>query len=127
MIYAVFIAIGTVAYLFERDEPAAGRGYRAIDSRTSIAMGLGALTVGFAFQAEPHRPTYGLTTPVGTYNILRPRFHEFAAIVRDLRQAHWWATGRDTSSVPRAGSQRHPMQDRVIVGGSQARGRDAPI
>jgi sterol desaturase/sphingolipid hydroxylase (fatty acid hydroxylase superfamily) len=251
-VFAVFIAIEAVAYLFERDEPSVGRGYSAIDSRTSIAMGLGALTVGFAFraaslvgftalyvyvapwhapadlwwtwvilfflvdflwywyhrishrvrlvwaahqahhsseyfnfstalrqkwnqwfevliwiplpllgmppsliyavfslnliyqffvhteridklprpiefifntpshhrvhhgsdqiyldrnyggililwdrlfgtfQAELHRPKYGLTTPVGTYNIIRLQFHEYAAILRDLRQAHSW-------------------------------------
>jgi len=288
-VFAVFIAIEAVAYLFERDEPAAGRGYSAIDSRTSIAMGLGALTVGFAFRAaslvaftalyvyiapwhapadrwwtwailfflvdflwywyhrvshgvrlvwaahqahhsseyfnfstalrqkwnqwfevliwiplpllgmppnliyavfsfnliyqfflhteridklprpiefifntpshhrvhhgsdhiyldrnyggililwdrlfatfqpESHRPTYGLTTPVGTYNIIRLQFHEYAAILRDLRQAHSWGDRWDTSSALRAGSQRHPMQDRVHVSGSQACGRDVPM
>ena len=34
-----------------------------------------------------HRPTYGLTKPVGTYNVIRLQFHEYAAILRDLRQA----------------------------------------
>ena len=43
------------------------------------------------FQAELHRPTYGLTTPVGTYNIIRLQFHEYAAIGRDLRQTRSWA------------------------------------
>ena len=40
-----------------------------------------------SFQAETHRPTYGLTTPVGTYNVLRLQTHEYAAIVRDARSA----------------------------------------
>jgi sterol desaturase/sphingolipid hydroxylase (fatty acid hydroxylase superfamily) len=42
------------------------------------------------FAAERHRPTYGLTTPVGTYNLLRLQFGEYAAIVRDLRSARGW-------------------------------------
>jgi len=41
-----------------------------------------------SFQPELHRPAYGLTKPVGTYNIIRLQFHEYAAILRDLRQAH---------------------------------------
>ena len=36
-VLAVFIAIEAIAYMFERDEPPAGRCYSAIDSRTSIA------------------------------------------------------------------------------------------
>jgi sterol desaturase/sphingolipid hydroxylase (fatty acid hydroxylase superfamily) len=43
------------------------------------------------FQHELYRPTYGLTTPVGTYNVIRLQFHEYAAILRDLRQTHSWA------------------------------------
>ncbi len=39
------------------------------------------------FQAEQHRPTYGLTTPVGTHNLLRLQTHEYAAIARDVRAA----------------------------------------
>jgi len=42
------------------------------------------------FQQELHRPTYGLTKPVRTYNVVRLQFHEYAAIVRDLRAAHGW-------------------------------------
>src|SRR5271165_414196 len=42
------------------------------------------------FQPELHRPTYGLTKPAGTNNIIRLQFHEYAAILRDLRQAHNW-------------------------------------
>jgi sterol desaturase/sphingolipid hydroxylase (fatty acid hydroxylase superfamily) len=39
------------------------------------------------FQAEQHRPTYGLTKPVGTYNLLKLQTHEYAAIARDVRRA----------------------------------------
>lgn len=42
------------------------------------------------FQAELHRPTYGLTKPVHTYNIVTLQFHEYAAIVRDVRRATTW-------------------------------------
>ncbi|MFF0544018.1 sterol desaturase family protein [Nocardia thailandica] len=39
------------------------------------------------FQRELHTPTYGLTTPVGTYNLLRLQYHEYGNIVRDVRAA----------------------------------------
>ncbi|WP_156756613.1 sterol desaturase family protein [Actinokineospora pegani] len=42
------------------------------------------------FRAEGRRPTYGLTTPVGTYNVLRLQFHEYGAIWRDVRSARAW-------------------------------------
>lgn len=42
------------------------------------------------FQAETHRPTYGLTTPVGTYNIWDLQTHEYRAIARDWRSASSW-------------------------------------
>ena len=43
-----------------------------------------------SFQPEVHRPTYGLTKPVGTYRVLRLQTHEYAAIVRDVRAAGTW-------------------------------------
>ncbi|MEU4418755.1 sterol desaturase family protein [Nocardia salmonicida] len=42
------------------------------------------------FQAEQHRPTYGLTTPVHTSNLVRLQFHEYAALLRDVRHAPRW-------------------------------------
>ena len=39
------------------------------------------------FQEEVHRPTYGLTKPVGTHRIVRLQTHEYASIVRDVRRA----------------------------------------
>ncbi len=43
-----------------------------------------------SFQPELHRPTYGLTTPVGTHHLVRLQVHEYAAIVRDVRRAPTW-------------------------------------
>ncbi len=42
------------------------------------------------YQEETHRPTYGLTKPVGTYNILTLQGHEYAAIGRDVAAADTW-------------------------------------
>ncbi|MFE3292763.1 sterol desaturase family protein [Rhodococcus sp. NPDC059234] len=42
------------------------------------------------FERETHRPTYGLTKPVGTYNVLTLQAHEYAAIARDVRGAGSW-------------------------------------
>jgi sterol desaturase/sphingolipid hydroxylase (fatty acid hydroxylase superfamily) len=42
------------------------------------------------YQEETHRPTYGLTKPVGTYNILTLQGHEYAAIGRDVASADTW-------------------------------------
>jgi sterol desaturase/sphingolipid hydroxylase (fatty acid hydroxylase superfamily) len=42
------------------------------------------------FRAETHRPTYGLTKPVGTYNIWKLQTHEYAAIGRDWHNARSW-------------------------------------
>lgn len=39
------------------------------------------------FQPELHTPTYGLTTPVGTYNVLKLQYHEYGNIWRDVRSA----------------------------------------
>jgi sterol desaturase/sphingolipid hydroxylase (fatty acid hydroxylase superfamily) len=38
------------------------------------------------FQGEEHRPTYGLTTPVHGSNLVRLQFHEYAALIRDVRR-----------------------------------------
>lgn len=39
------------------------------------------------FQPEIHRPTYGLTKPIGTYNLLKLQYHEYGNIIRDVRAA----------------------------------------
>jgi sterol desaturase/sphingolipid hydroxylase (fatty acid hydroxylase superfamily) len=40
-----------------------------------------------SFQPELHRPHYGLTKPVGTFNIWKLQTHEYVAIARDVRSA----------------------------------------
>lgn len=42
------------------------------------------------FQRELHTPTYGLTKPVGTYNVLKLQYHEYGSIARDVRAARRW-------------------------------------
>lgn len=42
------------------------------------------------FEPEIQRPTYGLTKPVGTYNLLTLQYGEYANIVRDVRSASNW-------------------------------------
>jgi sterol desaturase/sphingolipid hydroxylase (fatty acid hydroxylase superfamily) len=42
------------------------------------------------FTPEVSRPHYGLTKPVGTYNIWKLQTHEYAAILRDVRRATRW-------------------------------------
>jgi sterol desaturase/sphingolipid hydroxylase (fatty acid hydroxylase superfamily) len=39
---------------------------------------------------ETHRPTYGLTKNVNTYNPVRLQYYEYAAIARDVRGARTW-------------------------------------
>ena len=46
------------------------------------------------FQAELHRPTYGLTSNLNTHNPVRIAFHEWASIGQDIRRAY-----RETRSI----------------------------
>ncbi|CAM5582468.1 C-5 sterol desaturase [Streptomyces rutgersensis] len=39
------------------------------------------------FQEETHRPTYGLTKPVDTYNVFKLQYHEYGNILADVRAA----------------------------------------
>lgn len=43
-----------------------------------------------SYADETHRPTYGLTTNVDTFNPFRLQYHEYGAIVRDVRSATSW-------------------------------------
>ncbi|MCF8571721.1 sterol desaturase family protein [Gordonia sp. HY002] len=45
-----------------------------------------------SFQREIHRPTYGLTSSVGTYNLWQLQTHEYAAVIRDVRSASTFRT-----------------------------------
>ena len=42
------------------------------------------------FQPELHRPTYGLTHPVGTYHLLRLQYGDYVDLWRDVRAADGW-------------------------------------
>jgi sterol desaturase/sphingolipid hydroxylase (fatty acid hydroxylase superfamily) len=42
------------------------------------------------FQEELHRPRYGLTKPVGTYNLLKLQYGEYGRIIADVRRASSW-------------------------------------
>ncbi len=42
------------------------------------------------FKAEEQRPVYGLTTPVGTFDIWDLQTHEYKAIARDWRSVASW-------------------------------------
>jgi sterol desaturase/sphingolipid hydroxylase (fatty acid hydroxylase superfamily) len=42
------------------------------------------------FQPELHRPTYGLTKKVETYNLLKLQYGDYAQISRDVRNAASW-------------------------------------
>jgi sterol desaturase/sphingolipid hydroxylase (fatty acid hydroxylase superfamily) len=43
-----------------------------------------------SFQEELHRPRYGLTKPVNSYNLIRLQYGEYANIVADVRHARGW-------------------------------------
>jgi sterol desaturase/sphingolipid hydroxylase (fatty acid hydroxylase superfamily) len=42
------------------------------------------------YAEETFRPRYGLTKPVGTFNVWRLQTHEYVAIARDVRRASRW-------------------------------------
>jgi sterol desaturase/sphingolipid hydroxylase (fatty acid hydroxylase superfamily) len=44
------------------------------------------------FQPELHRPRYGLTHPVETYNLMKLQYGDYAALWRDVRNADSWRT-----------------------------------
>ena len=43
-----------------------------------------------SYAEETHRPTYGLTTNVDSFNPFRLQYHEYAAIARDVRASGTW-------------------------------------
>ena len=42
------------------------------------------------FAAETHRPTYGLTKNIDSYNPFRLQYHEYEAMFRDIRASRSW-------------------------------------
>ena len=43
-----------------------------------------------SFTPERHRPRYGLTKPIDTYNIWTLETHEYVSIARDVKAADTW-------------------------------------
>ena len=43
-----------------------------------------------SYAEETHRPTYGLTTNIDSFNPFRLQYHEYAAMLRDVRRARSW-------------------------------------
>lgn len=43
-----------------------------------------------SYAEETHRPTYGLTTNIDSFNPFRLQYHEYGAIARDLRRSGSW-------------------------------------
>jgi len=43
-----------------------------------------------SYAEETHRPTYGLTTNIDSFNPFRLQYHEYAAIWRDVRASGSW-------------------------------------
>jgi sterol desaturase/sphingolipid hydroxylase (fatty acid hydroxylase superfamily) len=42
------------------------------------------------YAQETHRPTYGLTKNIDTFNPFKVQYHEYGALWRDVRRAHGW-------------------------------------
>ncbi|MEP7020169.1 MAG: sterol desaturase family protein, partial [Pseudonocardiales bacterium] len=42
------------------------------------------------YAEETHRPTYGLTTNIDSFNPFRLQYYEYAAIARDVRRSQNW-------------------------------------
>jgi len=43
-----------------------------------------------SFEPERQRPTYGLTKPVGTYNVIKLQYGDYGQIARNVRAARTW-------------------------------------
>lgn len=67
------------------------------------------------FQPELHRPTYGLTKQMNTYNIVTLQFHEYAAILRDLRTATTWRARLGYVFGPPGWSPVRPVDARLAA------------
>jgi sterol desaturase/sphingolipid hydroxylase (fatty acid hydroxylase superfamily) len=65
------------------------------------------------FQPELHRPTYGLTHPVETHNLLRLQYGDYVDLWRDVRAADSWRDRlgylfRPPGWTPRADDRERP-------------------
>ena len=87
------------------------------------------------FEQERHRPTYGLTTNIGTFNPLRIAFHEWAAVLGDawrapglsaklgtLFQPPGWRPGDDSGTVRVLQAKLREQAGAPVVGPPPAEG-----
>jgi len=68
------------------------------------------------FQQEMHTPTYGLTKPVGTYNVLKLQYHEYANIIRDVWTAPGWRDKLGYIFGPPGWQPRHLAEQQTAAG-----------
>ena len=78
-----------------------------------------------SFQEEKHRPRYGLTKPVDTYNLIELQYGEYRRMVSDVRRAQNWrdrlghvrAAGLDACDAGhgRAVTSAKPLSGRISM------------
>jgi sterol desaturase/sphingolipid hydroxylase (fatty acid hydroxylase superfamily) len=74
------------------------------------------------FEPEGERVRYGLTTNIGTYNLVTVAFHEYRAIVQDLRAAEGWRARLGyLLGPPGWAPQAANVRPAALEGGSDAR------
>jgi sterol desaturase/sphingolipid hydroxylase (fatty acid hydroxylase superfamily) len=130
LIYQFFVHTERIAMLpapieFVLNTPSHHRVHHASD-RDYLDKNYGGILIVWdrlfgSYAHETHRPTYGLTKNVDTYNLFRLQYFEYAAIARDVRRAHSWrerlgyvfappgwqpATAKTISRQPRAAGSR---------------------
>jgi len=69
-----------------------------------------------SFVEETHRPTYGLTKNVDSFNPFRLQYHEYAAIWRDVRAARSWRERCGYLFAPPGWRPAVPRRDHAEVG-----------
>lgn len=67
------------------------------------------------FQPELHTPTYGLTTPVDSHDLLHLQYHEYGNILRDVRAATSWRDRLGYLLAPPGWKPEHERQDEPAV------------
>ncbi len=72
------------------------------------------------FRPETHRPTYGLTKPVGTYKIWELQTHEYKAIARDWRSATTWRNKMGYVFGPPGWTPAHDREGSETVSSARA-------
>ena len=75
-----------------------------------------------SYAEETHRPRYGLTKNIDSHNVFRLQYHEYAAIVRDVRSARSWRERLGYLFAPPGWSPSRVDRDRTAKDASE-RGR----